>query len=274
MIEIKPTTRIAWWSEELRSLWEPRLERVRKTYNDAELATVICGMRRVFVYHIRSDAFEESYSLLRENNLVYFPTNKSGIYQGFSHRHLPVEPGKPYTLYGAAVKADDQEAGELFTQASSGFTDHEVIGELLGYPKCCIEFFNATWGKETIDPIYEAALNTSDVQDDDGILTVKCHPYCNNMLRYFGVRITPHLTCSLQCEETTKWGEEWIEIMRQLDDEATDWAIELLSMPMTWDCLKGIAIIDTPIFRGVTNSDGTLERKVVKSMGMDYGVSS
>lgn len=271
MIEIKPTTRIAWWNEELHSLWEPRIKAVRKAYNDTELATVITGMRRVFVYHVPSSNFEQSYEFLRKNGLVYFPTNRSGIYQGFSHRsHQPVKEGEPYMLYGAAVKVDDVEAGELFVQASSdGFTDHDAIGELLGYPKCCRDFFTTTWGKETIDPMYESALNTVGVSNDD-VLSVECHPYCNNMLRYFGIRITPHLTCSMQCEETIKWGEEWIEIMRQIDDEAAEWAIELLSMPMTWDCLKGVAIIDTPIFRGVTNSDGTLERKVVKNAGMDY----
>jgi len=270
MIEIYPTTRIAWWNDELRSLWEPRIDAVRKVYNDAELATVIAGMRRVFVYHIRSDAFESSYEFLRKNNLVYFPTNRSAIYQGFSHKHQPVKDGEPYMLYGVAVKAEDQEAGELFAEASrSGFTDHGVIGDLLGYPECCRTFFINIWaGDRVVDPIYESAMNSVDVSDDyDEPLNVVCHPYCNNMLRYFGVRITPHLACSFQCEETIKWGEEWVEVMRQIDPVATEWAIELLSMPMTWDCLKGIAVIDTPIFRGITNSNGTLDHKIVNNLG-------
>uniref|UniRef100_A0A6M3LYH2 Uncharacterized protein n=1 Tax=viral metagenome TaxID=1070528 RepID=A0A6M3LYH2_9ZZZZ len=266
-MDIAPQTRKVYWNKDLEALWEPRIKRVRKLYSDAELATVVTGMRRVYVYHVNSERFDQSYDFLRRNDLVFFPTNKSAVYSGFSHRHLPVKRGTPYTLYGAAVKHDDQEAGELFTKYSTGdLTDHTGIGELLGYPTCCTEFFNETWSHKSIDPIYEAAIETPDAREIDNVIEVSCHPYCNNMLRYFGIRITPHLTCSMQCEETIKWGEEWIEIMRQIDDEATDWVIELLSMPLTWDCYKGVAIIDTPLFRGVTNSDMTMEKKMVRNL--------
>lgn len=268
MTEIKPVTRIAWWSKELKNLWEPRLDRIRETYNAAELATVLADMRRVFVYHVNSNNFEGSYEFLRKNNLVYFPTNKSGVYNGFSHKHQPVEQGKPYMLYGAAVKSDDLEAGEIFSEASAGNTNHGDIGDLLGYPRCCIDFFNETWNSESIDPIYESAINTDDAEiNDEDEVTVKCHPHCNNMLRYFGLRITPHLPCSMTCESTIKWGEEWVDIMRQIDNVATDWALELLSMPNTWNCLKGVAIIENPIFRGITNSDMCLTKKFVNNLG-------
>jgi len=277
MSDITPNTKVVWWDTSSKETWEPRMARISKLYNDAELATVLAGMRRVYVYHVNSDGFDRSYEFLRKNNLVYFPTNKSGIYQGFSHKHMPVEQGKPYMLYGAAVKADDLEAGELFTEYSlSTPTNHSGIGRLLGYPECCIKFFESDWGKKSVDPIFEAALNTkgakkdSEDLEDATTVEVACHPYCNNMFRYFGGRITPHLTHSLQCEATIKWGEEWIEIMKQIDPEATRWVIELLSMPLTWNCLKGVAIIDTPIFRGVTNSDMTQTRKTVKSLGWKF----
>lgn len=267
-IDINPQTRKVYWNKDLEALWEPRIKRVRKLYSDAELATVIAGMRRVYVYHVNSERFDASYEFLRKNDLVFFPTNKSGVYSGFSHKHMPVERGKPYTLYGAAVSHNDQEAGELFTKYSTGeLTDHTGIGDLLGYPTCCTAFFNENWSHTSIDPIYEAAIETPDSRVVDGVVEVATHPYCNNMLRYFGIRITPHLTCSMTCDETIKWGEEWIEIMRQIDEEATNWLLELQSMPLTWDCYKGVAIIDTPLFRGVTNSDTTLTKKVVHNLG-------
>lgn len=238
-------------------------------YSKAELATVIAGMRRVYVYHINSERFDVSYDFLRQNNLVFFPVRKSGAYEGFSNRHMPVKRGQPYNLYGAAVKADDQEAGELFSEASNGkLADHTTIGELLGYPDCCVDFFNDVWPSKSIDPMYEAAVETHGaVENDGGSVEVSTHPYCNNMLRYFGIRTTPHLTCSMQCKKTIKWGEEWVEVMRQIDDEATNWLLELQSMPLTWNAYKSVAIIDTPLFRGVTNSDKTLEKKIVRNIG-------
>ncbi len=268
--EFQATTQILWWNEELKSLWEPRIERIKKTYARTELGTVLIGMRRVYVYHIHSQTFEESYNFLRENNLVFYPVRKTGVYSGFSHKHPPVEKGKPFILYGAAVKNDDREAGELFLKYSTNKekTNHKGIGnELLGYMNCCINFFDKVWSSISVDPMYEAALKTPKTKARDNTVEVSCHPYCNNMLRYFGIRITPHLTCSMQCKKTIKWGKEWFSIMQQLDSEAAEWTKELLSMPLTWSAYKGVAIIDTPIFRGITNSDKTLQRKIVKNTG-------
>lgn len=274
-IELTPVTQVLYWDEELKACWEPRIKRVRELYGFAELATVLVEMRRVYVYHVRNNSFMGSYDFLRKNKLTFFPTNKSGVYQGFSHKHQPVEKGKPYHVYGAAVKNDDLEAGELFVEYTKARpTNHLGIGGLLGYPNCCTEFFSTSWGKVSVDPMYEAACTTPDalITEGDsqaGSVTVECHPYANNMLRCFGIRLTPHLSCNLQCEDTIIWGEEWVEIMRQKDAEATDWLIELLSMPLTWNCYKGVAIVDTPIFRGVTNSDTTRTKKIVNNLGWE-----
>ncbi|MHA1288237.1 MAG: hypothetical protein ACTSPB_12610 [Candidatus Thorarchaeota archaeon] len=277
MIEINPTTRIIYWNKELKNLWSERIRKISVAYNTAEFLTFKLGMRRVYVYHVNSERFEDSYELLRDNDLIFYPTNKSGIYQGFSHKHMPVEKGKPFTLYGAVAKRDDKKAGEMFVKYSkSNPVNHKGIGKLLGYPECCLKWFAENWGNPSIDPIYEAALNTKDAEwevadklhrETTHMVTVNAHPFCNNMLRYFGIRITPHLTHSMQCKETIKWGEKWFKVMKKVDKEAAKWVWELLSMPLTWNCYKGIAIIDTPIFRGVTNSDGTLTKRIVENKG-------
>ena len=75
-IEIDPTTIIVYWNKEDKALWEPRIARVRKAYNQTEIDTVLNGMRRVYVYHVNSERFEDSYKFLKDNELVFFPTNK------------------------------------------------------------------------------------------------------------------------------------------------------------------------------------------------------
>ena len=79
----------------------------------------------------------------------------------------------------------------------------------------------------------------------------------------FGVRITSHLPCSIQCDDTIKIGEKWIEAIRELDEEAGEWAVEILSMPIKWSILKGIAQVETPLFFGITNSVFTEHKKEV-----------
>ena len=266
-VDIKPITFKCYWNKDLEEVWEPRLNRIRKLSNDAELVSVIAGMRDVYVMHVYSDRFETAFDILRNNDMVYFPINKSGAYGGFSHKHLPVEPGMPYHVYGAAVRRENIKAGELFMQYSQTPSDHKKIGELLGYPECCVNFFVEKWGKPHVDPIFEAAEDTPGAVNEGNTVTVNCHPYCNDMLRYYGIRSTPHLPHSMQCEETIRWGREWHNIMGQLDPEATEWMMDLLSMPMTWNYYKGVAIIDTPIFRGVTNSNTTLDKQIVINKG-------
>ena len=267
-IEIDPTTTRLFWNRKLEEEWTPKLARIRKVYSEAEIKTVAKGMRRVYVLHVNSRAFDKSYDFLRENDMVFYPTNKSGVYQGFSHKHMPVKHGEAYTLYGGAVKNDDREAGELFVEYTKATpTNHVEIGRLLGYPECCLEFFDKNWNKSSIDPMYEASLRTKGAKRSGAEATVNTHPYCNNMLRYFGIRMTPHLTCSLQCEDTIKWGEQWFETMLEIDEEAAEWTKELLSMPLTWNCYRGVAIIDTPVFRGVTNSDQAPTKKTVINEG-------
>lgn len=274
MIDMNPTTRIIYWNKEFEDTWSKRIKKISETFNTAEFLTCKLGMRRVYVYHVNSTRFDDSYEFLRENDLVFYPTDKSGVYQGFSHKHLPVEEGKPYTLYGAVVKRGDKRAGELFVEYSkSQPVNHRGIAKLLSYPETCTEWFAENWGKPSVDPMYEAAMNTPDINklDMEGVdgVGVTAHPFCNQMLRYFGVRITPHLPCSMQCEETIEWGEKWFKVMQKIDKDAAKWAWELLSAPLTWDCYKGIAIIDTPFFRGVTNSDGTLKKRVIVNRGWE-----
>jgi len=71
-IEIEPTTLIVYWNKEDKALWKPRIDRVRKAYDKTESETVLQGMRRVYVYHVNSERFDDSYKFLRENELVFF----------------------------------------------------------------------------------------------------------------------------------------------------------------------------------------------------------
>lgn len=263
--EFKPETRIVYWNRRMRELWEPRIRRISQLYHTAEVATFIAGMRQIYIYHVNSHSFDSSYQFLRENDLLFYPTNKTAVYQGFSHTHPRPVPGQPFQMYGACVKREDRDIGELFLELNA-VPDHAEIGKLLGYPDCCIAFFGEEWG-DSIDPIWESAVRAPDASLDGTTVTVRIHPFANNTLRYFGVRLTPHLPCSTQCEDTLKWGKEWFKIMMQLDEEAAGWLWELLAMPSTWDCHKGIAIVETPVFRGVTNSDMKEKRHIVRNLG-------
>ena len=249
-----PFTRIVWFDAETKNKWEPLIQRASRAYNATELATFELGMRKAIVYHVIPENLMSDLEFFAKSGYVFLPITKSRMYEGFSHRHIPPKHGEPYFIYGVLAKNLDD--AKMFKDCSQGKVDHETIGRLLGYPKCCIDFFTNVWGNGVIDPIFEAYGAEAHI-----------HPFCNQALRYFGLRITPHLCCSANCQKTIKMGKKWISIMRKLDAEGANAAFQLLSMPFEWSCLNGAAIVDTALFRGVTNSNMVKEKITVKNWG-------
>ena len=258
-MDLEPFTDLAWRSKENREIWSQRFPRMSKVYRDAEIETFIRGMRKVYVWHLNPDNLEKDLEFFNANDLVFYPQTRSKIYEGFSHKHISPKPGDPQFVYGVLVRHRDKDLGKDFVEASKS-GNHQRIGELLKYPKCCRTFFKKVW-PSSVDPIWEA------VGSKKNSVETRIHPYCNQTLRYFGFRITPHLPCSVTCRETILMGSKWFQIMQGLDKEAAYWLKELLSLPSEWSCLNGIAIVKTPLFIGITNSSFHKTKVLVKNLG-------
>lgn len=270
---ITPFTRICWKDRKTRELWGPRLSRISRIQNLAEYETVRLGHRDAATIHFTFDDTFELLSKVTEDNLYYLPIAKSGFYEGFSHFHRPVEQGKPYFIYG--VLARDRETAKRFRETSSSQERvHFEVGKDLGYPSCCVSAFNRRWREEKIDPMWEAALETekrtidSEPLEDEGVKhTIVCKPLpeANQLLRYFGARITTHLPCSFSCSETVKIAEYWKKTMREIDSTAYGWLEELLKMPLVWDAYKGILQVNNSLFTGVTTTGFTDNKFVIET---------
>jgi len=253
---MEPFVRLVWKSLEDQNKYSDKIRRAASVYSKVEMLTFLKGWRKVITFHMSPDTMDRDLEFLSRHDLVFIPIRRSKMYSGFSHKHITPRPGDPYFIYGVVSRREDMEYARMFKECSVGpRVDHETIGKLLGYPECCIDFFTSVWGK-VVDPIYEAYGPEAEI-----------HPACNQALRYFGLRMTPHLCCSPKCERTIEMGKRWFRLMKEVDEAGAKSLLELLSMPFRWDCLKGVAIIDTPIFKGVTNSDLTHKRKVVINRG-------
>ena len=63
-----------------------------------------------------------------------------------------------------------------------------------------------------------------------------------------------HLPCSFDCKETAQIGEKNLSL---LSSEAKDIGLEILSWPIEWSALHGVAEIKTPILKVSTRTDVT-----------------
>jgi hypothetical protein len=254
-IDMPPSARIIWASPEARGEWEPKLNLASRAYSSLEQNTVLQGVRACTTTHIDFRCVEQESRRYSKMGLVFLPLRKVGHYSGFAHRHPPVIEGKPWSYYGPLARTIAD--AEAFADATDR-GDHRAIGNLLGYPVCCQDFFSTVWSAGYVDPIWQAAENCADSVDSKSEYEIRLNSRANHLvfdaLRYMGVRLVPHLACSFECQDSLEVARSWLRCGHDSKVAGLEDLISLLEMEFEWACLKGVAIVTTPIFRIVTNS--------------------
>jgi len=270
-LDIVPFTRTIWKTESKENLWQDRLNRISSMFTQAEYLTVKNGYRDVATIHVDMDNGLDILSRIAVDGLVFLPIAVSAKYQGFSHRHIAPAPNQDRFIYG--VLARDKDTAMKFKIASNDPNKvHLEVGRMLGYPECCTIAFNDRWKRGKIDPMWETAIATgtkevSEPMEDEGYvhyITIKPYVECNQLLRYFGIRLTSHLPCSFQCNRTKDMAWYWKDTMRSIDRKAYLWLIKLLSMPLEWNAYRGILQVNTNLFLGVTTTGYTEDKYIIR----------
>lgn len=275
-----PFARIVYASKDIKEKWEPRVNKAAQAYSNLERETVVHGLRSCHTEHIQQQHMMPHLQALAKKGLTFVPIQAVGSYSGFSHYHPPVIEGKPWAWYGAV--GNTPESAWEFADASSATyestgksIDHRRIGNLLGYPTCCQDFFDKEWRAGFIDPVWQEAENCKPEnvkkRSEHHIRLKSTIPYETSvMLRYIGVRILPHIPCSHDCQHSVKMAKDWVQLGRDLKLEGLDYLLEILQFPIEWDCLKGMAYVSTPIFKVETNSMTCYPKHVVQKEGTVY----
>lgn len=225
--------------------WMAKLGQMGMLFQETEYQMVKGGYRPAAIIHVDQNTLEETWGKINKDKLVFTPILKSGYYEGFAHKHKPIVPGEPFFWYGSLTR--NYEDGQKFKKAENE-GDHKTIGELLGYPECCSKYFTKNF-PINYDPIWLGK---------EGKTTG--WPECNQMLRYFGARITSHFSCSPACEATRKVGQNWLKVMKEIDKDLAKELYDLLSGPLTWNSYHGVVQVETPYFVGLTHTFPLLEK--------------
>jgi len=249
-IRLDPFDKRNWKTAESRDKWEEILEKARQAKREAEWRSVSSGStdRKAAIIHINNYNREEWLRRLSEMDLVYREIRYSEPYGGFSHKTFPTDKSDPERITYSVIAqnadiADKMEHAEMEMRGTKG---HEIIGELLGFPKCCRDWFNEHFiTKGFKDPMYECACNTegAEVVDDNPhhIKVPEPHDLVNPLWRYFGLGFNTHLPCSLNCDRSKEVAERRRQIM--LDngyDEVVEAMEEWLGLPAEWSGKAGL----------------------------------
>lgn len=237
-------TRWAWASMTDRELWYPLFKEAGQAWQGIERWAVIDGVRPAAYQHITPDRFLEETTRLAKLGLSVIPiaqTNTNNAYQSASGGF---DPSKPWEYRVIITKMEN--AAKVLSVPDLA-NDNAALGAVLGYPPCCIEFFLRTWGAGQVDTTWDQYAETGNA---DG------PPEANLLWRWMGIRWVSHLPCSYQCEHTVELGRKIREVAINhgyLEEARTVDAI--LSWPVRWSAVNGIAEIVSPVIKVSTRSD-------------------
>lgn len=281
-----PFSRLQWAGLEIKEKWEPKFNAARKFYQTLEKETVRHGIRKVTTEQFSSEMLDIKLKELNRNGLVFIPLRKVGLYNGRSDYHPPVVNGMPWGYYG--VVSTRIEYAQEFADATETM-NQQKMGELLGYPKCCIDFFDNTFKNNIFDPVWQQAENVSeknkvvkemkkvkehlhiDWSTTQHLIRLKNIPWqSNSLLKNFQIGAIFHTSCSLDCPHTLGIAKQWFDLGKDIKCIGLDETRDFLTMPMEWDCLKGISYVRTPLFKASFNSNTSIDQYTVQIEGKFY----
>lgn len=244
---MSPFCRAAWVSEAARCLWEPRLKRVRTALEDLavlaardEAAGRVVGVRPASVDRVKDLAAEHAVPLAVLDSLpVLLP-----------HATARGMAGRVLLRLGAAFAEGEDEIGWCKSDCAS------------------TQSRGPRWGGD--DPVWEAAICTPGVERSDSGWEISIRPdrTANPLLAGIGIMAAPLWPCCFTCA-TARAQAAAVVALGQARGRAEEmaWLEDILSWPMSWSALHGIAEIKTPVFRYVRDTVATGKRLTVECAG-------
>lgn len=253
-------SRRQWVSAQARSLWEPRICAIGQQFAAAERASV-GTIRSAAIQNASPERFQELAQHAIQIGAIATPLGLQGRSDEYAASSVDLNASEPWE-HRLALTTPVMAAPFLKAWRNG---DDEIVGQLLGYPKCCRRFFAETWGAGSVDPTWDMADHSVSFNDEgDGPIEA------NILLRWLGVRYIPHMPCGFRCEGTVELGRKFRALIPERERE---WMDELLSMPMLWTSLNGIGEVTTPIVTLNFRSDPRPcdhERFEIRRQGTSY----
>jgi uncharacterized protein len=254
-------TRYVWVSDRATADWEDTMKCIAATWRKLEWKTVVAGVRDSGLLWVTEYEFNALRPVLKQANL------SASVLLAINHRR-PLQ-AEDTVLFRVAIGT--ARILRQFRRAWVG-KDSDLIGSLLGYPQCCRAAFDQGYvqgGRK--DNLWRAASASSSVNPTSQALEVQGPPQLNLLLAKVGVRMIPHTPCCFTCEESLRLAENFERAAESSEEkEALSSAKEMLSWPMAWSAINGIAEIKTPIMKVSYNTDRVTQPRYLQYLGERY----
>lgn len=237
-------TRWAWASMADRELWRPLINEAVQAWFFIERLAVIEHVRPAAYQPMQPNRLLEETAHLAKFGLTVLPIAQMNTTHSYSSATNGFDPTQPWEYRVLIVPITEMAKIASIPNLA---TNNEALGEILGYPKCCIDFFLRTWGAGQVDTTWDQYAETGSA---DGPIEA------NLLWRWKGIRWVSHLPCSYQCEHTVAIGKQMREVaLKHGYVEETRTIDAVLSWPVRWSGVNGIAEIVSPYLKVSTRTD-------------------
>jgi hypothetical protein len=256
--------RKAWASAAAERTWSSRFARIRAAVGRVEWMSVVRGLRPCALLQLPIHQIESCASLWAAEGLAWKRLGESSPRIGAWWLDADLRRNSASCRIVLGRKRENSD----FEQAWNA-SDHNRIGELLGYPPCCRSFFEqVAQAQSCVDTVWPMSAHEPHIQDRVLGRLADGPPASNILLQSLGVRAIPHCPCSFGCRETARLAEDLQEVAAaQGNMEEYGWLTSILSWPMEWSALHGIAEIRTPVLKICIPTDATASEYVVRWKG-------
>lgn len=257
-------TRRVWVSNSAASEWEERTKSISATWRKLEWKTVVAGIRKSALLWATECELEALRSVLKQADL------SASVLMAVKHHRM--SQAENTILFRVAIGT----SGILreFRRAWAR-RDAESIGRLLGYPKCC----RAAFDREIVqaghrEALWQAASASGSSKVAGEGFEVQGPPQLNLLLAKAGVRLIPHMPCRFTCEASLRLAENFQSAAETAEEKrGLSLAKEMLSWPMAWSAVNGIAEIKTPILKISYRTDRFSQKRFIQYLGERYPVA-
>jgi hypothetical protein len=259
-------TRVSWVSDSARETWQPRFARIIDAWVQIEWLAILAGVRSCCITVASPDQFIERAPNWARHNLYALPMGTTGIgMRTDSKSGVVPDYGQPFAFrFVLGLPKHVSEFKDAWDRS-----DDVVLGDLLGHPKCCRDFFKQVWVDEGLfDTTWPMAVRSSSDDNAGRVVEINAPSRANILWRWLGIRCVPHLPCRFDCVASIELAEQYIQIARDYDfDDEMDWLLEILDWPVEWSALHGIAEIKSPVLKISTQTDATPCKYTVRYLG-------
>lgn len=206
--------------------------------------------------------------LIRNASEAWLDAEVLSVFSGYREAALTFDLARieRYKLPYTPVTANRFAVGPLHRELAEAFhrRDDDDVGRLLRFPACCRTFFDQTWGVGLQDTTWEMSEGKTEHAIVSGPIE------CNILGRWIGIRLVPHLPCSFHCQNTINAGLAYHRLVQELDPLSADVIKEVLSWPVEWSALHGLAEIKYPVVKAISRTTYTAKKQTVQRKGTSY----